>query len=154
MFENFTNISIKSFVLGQCVIHAKHQVIIYPAAIVTDFLLHMKEQSEVSDILNYNDGVIKWKPFPRYWSFVRGSHRSSMNSPHKGQWRGALMFYLISWINGWVNNAKAGDLGRHRAHYDVTVMTREIISVNVNSDPFDNRFFKNMCRTTWDTLQK
>ena len=47
-----------------------------------------------------------------------------MNSPHKGQWRGALMFSLIfAWINGWVNNREAGDLRRHRAHYDVTVMT-------------------------------
>ena len=25
-------------------------------------------------------------------------------------------------INGWVNNHEAGDLGRHRAHYDVTVI--------------------------------
>ena len=24
---------------------------------------------------------------------------------------------------GWVNNGEAGDLRRHRAHYDVTVMT-------------------------------
>ena len=45
------------------------------------------------------------------------------NSPLKGQWRGALMFYLIYvWINGWVNNGEAGDLRRYRAHYDVTVM--------------------------------
>ena len=45
------------------------------------------------------------------------------NSPHKGQWRGALMFALICvWINGWVNTREAGDLGRHRAHYDVTVV--------------------------------
>ena len=34
------------------------------------------------------------------------------------------MFSLIcAWINDWVNNRKAGDLRRHRAHYDVTVMT-------------------------------
>ena len=26
------------------------------------------------------------------------------------------------WINGWVNNGEAGDLRRHRAHYDVIVM--------------------------------
>ena len=26
------------------------------------------------------------------------------------------------WINGWVNNREAGDLRRHRAHYDVVVM--------------------------------
>ena len=43
--------------------------------------------------------------------------------PHKGQWRGALMFSLIcAWINDWVNNGKAGDLRRHRVHHDVTVM--------------------------------
>ena len=42
---------------------------------------------------------------------------------HKGQWRGALMFSLIcARINGWVNNGEAGDLGRHRPHYDVIVM--------------------------------
>ena len=29
-------------------------------------------------------------------AFVRGIHRSPVNSPHKGQWRGALMFSLIS----------------------------------------------------------
>ena len=43
-----------------------------------------------------DDDVIKWKHFPRYWSFVRGIHRSPVNSPHKGQWRGALMFFLWS----------------------------------------------------------
>ena len=70
-----------------------------------------------------HDDVIKWKHFPRYWPFVREIHRSPVNSPHKGQWRGALMFYLIrAWINGWVNNGESGDLRRHRAHYDVIVM--------------------------------
>ena len=71
---------------------------------------------------SHND-VIKWKHFPRYWPFVRGIHRSPVNSPHKGQWRGALMFSLICvWINDWVSNREAGDLRRYRAHYDVTVM--------------------------------
>ena len=70
-----------------------------------------------------HDDVIKWKHFPRYWPFVRGIHRSPVNFPHKGLWRGALMFSLIcTWVNGWVNNRGAGDLRRHRAHYDVTVM--------------------------------
>ena len=46
-----------------------------------------------------------------------------MNSPHKGQWRRALLFSLIcAWINGWVNNREAGDLRRLNAHYDVIVM--------------------------------
>ena len=70
-----------------------------------------------------HDDVIKWKHFLRYWPFVRGIHRSPVNSPHKGQWRGSLIFYLICvWINGWLNNREAGDLRRHRAHYDATVM--------------------------------
>ena len=70
-----------------------------------------------------HDDVIKWKHFPRYWPFVRGIHRSPVNSPHKGQWRGALMLSLICvWINGWINNREAGDLRCYRAHYDVIVM--------------------------------
>ena len=73
----------------------------------------------------FHDDVIKWKKFPRYWPFVRGIHRSPVNSPHKGQWRGALMFTLsCARINGWVNNREAGDLRRYRTHYDVIVMFR------------------------------
>ena len=71
----------------------------------------------------FYDDVIKWKHFPRNWPFVRGIHRSPVNSLHKDQWREALMFYLIcARINGWVNNREAGDLRRYRAHYDVIVM--------------------------------
>ena len=67
-----------------------------------------------------HDDVIQWKYFPRYWPFVRGNHRSWVNSPHKGQWRGALMSSLIcAWTNGWVNNRDLGDLRSHRTHYDV-----------------------------------
>ena len=55
------------------------------------------------------------------------------NSPvtvDKGQWRGALMFYLIcAWINGWVNNLGAGDLRRHRGQYDVIVMIYDVVAV-------------------------
>ena len=45
------------------------------------------------------------------------------NSPHKGQWRGTLMFsFICVWMNGWVNNRAAGDLKCYRAHYDVIAM--------------------------------
>ena len=75
---------------------------------------------------NEHDDVIKWKHIPRYWPFVRGIHRSPVNSPHKGQWHRALMFTLICpQINSWVNNCKAGDLRRNRAHYDVIVMIQD-----------------------------
>ena len=63
-----------------------------------------------------------------------GNNRSPVNSPHKGQWRGALMFSLIMlicvWINGWVNNREAGDLGSYRAHYDVIVMVGRCLSIS------------------------
>ena len=52
-----------------------------------------------------------------------GIPRSPVNSPHKGQWRRALMFSLICvWINDWVKNREAGDLRRYRAHNDVILM--------------------------------
>ena len=67
-------------------------------------------------------------------SFVRGIHRSPVNSPHKGQWRGALMFSLIcAWLNGWVNNREASDLRRHGAHYDVIGLEHCIYFAHINS---------------------
>ena len=80
------------------------------AKVTFPFLLYKGE------VFHYDD-VIKWKHFPRYWPFVRGIHRSPVNSSHKGRWRGALIFSLICvWINDWVNNREAGDLRRHRGH--------------------------------------
>ena len=82
--------------------------------------LYAVEWSRSFGVWANHDDVIKWKHFPRYWPFVRGIHRSPVNSPHKGQWRGASMFTLIcARINGWVNNVEAGDLRRNSAHYDV-----------------------------------
>ena len=70
-----------------------------------------------------HDDAIKWKHFPHNWPFVLGIHRSPVNTPHKGRWRGALMFNLIcAWTNGWANNRDAGDLRRDRGHYDVIAM--------------------------------
>ena len=74
-----------------------------------------------------HDDVIKWKHFPRNWPFVRKIHRSPVNFPHKGQWRGALMFSLIYvWMNDWANNREAGDLRRQHGHYDVIVMWNSV----------------------------
>ena len=51
---------------------------------------------------------------------------SAMNSPHKGHWpvvtRSFDVFFIFTRINGLVNDREAGDLRRHRAHYDVIVM--------------------------------
>ena len=68
------------------------------------------------------DDVIEWKHFPRYWPFVRAPG----NSPHKGQWRGALMFSLIyTWRIDWVNNRDAADFIRHHTYYDIAVMMED-----------------------------
>ena len=79
--------------------------------------------------------------FSGYWPFMWGIHRSPMNSPHKGQWRGALMFSLIcAWINCWLSNREAGDLRRHRSHYDVIVMKWTSVaheSINLRMKYFD-----------------
>ena len=46
-----------------------------------------------------------------------------VNSPHKGQWRGALMFCLIYvWNNSCAKNGNAGDLRRHRSHNDFIII--------------------------------
>ena len=89
-----------------------------------DYTSPLRPDSIIPNKINHSktcldhDDVIKWKYFPRYWPFVREIHRSPVNSPHKGQWRGALMLSIIcAWINGWVNNHEVGDLRRHRAHH-------------------------------------
>ena len=76
----------------------------------------------------------------RYWPFVRGTHRSPVNSPQKGQWRGALMFSLIwVWINDWVNNRKPGDLRHYPGNYDVTVMHEYLANACLHPLPQTHR---------------
>ena len=62
--------------------------------------------------------------FSALLAICAGNSPVPVNFPHKGQWRGALMFALICvWIIAWVNNRKASDLRRYRLHYDVIVMS-------------------------------
>ena len=61
--------------------------------------------------------------FSRYWSFVRGIHRSPVISGTKASNAKLFLFSLIcARLHGWINNGAVGDLRLHRAHYDVTVM--------------------------------
>ena len=70
-----------------------------------------------------NDDVIKWQHFPRYW-FLCGEFTGHRWIPRTKASDTELwcLFFICAWINGWVNNREAGDLRRHRAHYDVTAM--------------------------------
>ena len=77
-----------------------------------------------------HDDVIKWKHFPRYWSFVPGIHRSLVNSLHKGQWRRALMVFFDLRLNKWLSKQSWGsDLRCYRAHYDVTILCSWLLGV-------------------------
>ena len=106
---------------------------------VVKFFLHRQDSENVWWTLTLHDDVINWKHFPRNWPFVRGIHRSPVNSPHKGQWRGALLFSLICvWINDWVNNREAGDLRRYRARYDVIAMTN--LHTFIHKRKYDQQF--------------
>ena len=91
--------------------------------------LHWRHNERVT-MINVSNGFVPKKPhsitrtkrwpnsqrhqiesFCALLTLCAGNHRSPVNSPHKGQWRGALMFSLIcAWTNGWVNNRNAGDL--------------------------------------------
>ena len=73
-------------------------------------------------MLGMHDDVIKWKHFPRYWPFVRGIHRSTVNSLTKASDAELWCFLICTWINGCVRNHEAGDLRCHRGYYDVTLM--------------------------------
>ena len=67
--------------------------------------------------------------FSALLALCAGNSPVPVNSPHKGQWRGALMFTLIcARINDWINNREAGVLRCYRAHYDVIVMELNVIS--------------------------
>ena len=66
----------------------------------------------------------------RHWPFVRRSHRSPVDCPHKGHWQAALTFSLIcAWTGGWANSRNTGDLRFRRAHYEVTVMDYGVAGV-------------------------
>ena len=71
--------------------------------------------------------------FSALLALCAGNSPDTGEFPHKGQWRGALMFSLIrAWTNSWENNGDVGDLRRHRAHYDVSVMEiRGWINTNI-----------------------
>ena len=113
---------VQTLTRGEPIIYVVVECLIKIYVVLLFFVLFSLHYTSIWRHVMHGD-VIKWKHFPPYWPFVRGIHRGPVNSPHKGQWRGALMFHLICvWINGWGNNREAGDLIRSRAHYDVIVM--------------------------------
>ena len=72
----------------------------------------------------WHDDVIKWNIFRVTGPLWGESTGFPVDSHHKGQWRVTLMLSLIcAWTNDWASNQDAGNLRRHRAYYDVIVMS-------------------------------
>ena len=115
--------------IWQC--HLELAAILSRPHCVNSLTLGQSSQSQWSNHEEYQK--TRWRhqmeTFPAFLALCAGIHWSPVNSPHKG--RGALMFiWSAPWINGWVNNREAGDLRRHRAHYDVIVMNASWIHTN------------------------
>ena len=100
------------------------------SAVMTSLLIVVAADSgkKTSKITSSSFTAYPWwrhqmETFSALLALCVGNSPVPVNSPHKGQWRGALMFSLIcAWINDWENNREAGDLRCHRGHYDVNVM--------------------------------
>ena len=84
-----------------------------------------EEVSYIKDVRYVqNDRSARWRHAMKTFSALLPlcAWNSTVNSPHKGQRRPLMCSLICVWANDWVNNRDAGDLGRHCAPYDVTVM--------------------------------
>ena len=99
--------------------------------------------------------------FSALLALCAGNSPVPVNSPHKGQWRGALMSsFIYAWINDEVNNREAGDLRRQDGHYDVIIIydkickqlctfSIQISSIRDNMHTIDDAW----CRTTPECIR-
>ena len=77
----------------------------------------------MNSISSSNSSKRKSKPDKSVTWWRHQMETSALLSPHKRQWRRALVFSLTcAWTNGWVNNLGAGDLRLQRVHHYVIVM--------------------------------
>ena len=69
-----------------------------------------------------HDDVLKWKHF-RVTDHLCGKFTGDRRIPRtKASDYGHWCFRWSAWTDSWANSGDAGDLRRHRAHYDVIVM--------------------------------
>ena len=91
------------------------------------FNISITQSPNSTNASRLHDDVIIWKHLPRYWPLC-GEFTGNRWIPLTKAGDAELWCFLWSapWINGWVNNRKAGNLRRHRAHYDAIVMCEEL----------------------------
>ena len=84
-----------------------------------------------------HDDVVKWKHFLRYWPLCGELTGDRWIPLTKARDAEVWCFLWSAWINDWVNYHEAGDLRRHRGHYDVIVMDHGWVpSKRFNNDEF------------------
>ena len=73
-----------------------------------------------------HDDVIKWKIHVTgpWWGECIGHRWIPLTKASDGA---SLLSLIYAWKNDWANNRYAGDLRRHRAHYDVTAICYSMI---------------------------
>ena len=77
-------------------------------------LINVKILQELAYWPYWEFAVAWWRhpmgTFSALLTICAGNSPVTVEFPHKGQWRGALMFsFICTWINSWVNNPEAGD---------------------------------------------
>ena len=73
--------------------------------------------------------VMTWKRFPRCGPVFWGTHRSPVDSPHKGPVMWSFdIFFVVSSKNCWANSLNADDLRRHSDHYSWFPLSRVIVT--------------------------
>ena len=121
-----------------------------------------KQAKDITRFTTWSKQISWWRHqmviFSAFLALCAGNSPVTGEFPSQGQWRGALMLSLIyAWINGWVNNREAGDLRRHRAHYDVTVMSglHRTVKQFEHMRPTNNSVLisSNQCKWKWENLQ-
>ena len=75
-------------------------------------------QHDIDMITSFNGNIFPVTG-PLYGEFTGHRWIPLINASDAELW---CFLWSASWINGWVNDREAGDLRRHRAHYDVIVM--------------------------------
>ena len=106
-------------------------------------------------MVTIHDDIIKWKHFSRYWPFVRGTtgHRWISLTKVRGAELCCIIWSATEKKNGWTNTRYAGDLRRHRAYYDVTVMLEiNHVSLTQAKQKMDIILFLNTCIVIWWNL--
>ena len=101
---------------------------------------HIRYVSELI-LIHSNVLIISWwrhqvEAFSALLAFCAGISPVTGEFPAQRPVTQSLIFSLnCAWTNSWTNNGDAGDLRRHRAHYDVIVMYQLLFPYWVQSVP-------------------